>query len=57
MYDCSRHGGGHSKIVMEIGSGGLRVWLVCVFFFLMIRRPPRSTQSGSSAASGVYKRQ
>ena len=30
--------------------------LVC-FFFLMIRRPPRSTQSRSSAASDVYKRQ
>ena len=29
---------------------------VCVFF-LMIRRPPRSTQSRSSAASDVYKRQ
>ena len=28
----------------------------CVFF-LMIRRPPRSTQSRSSAASDVYKRQ
>ena len=28
----------------------------CVFF-LMIRRPPRSTQSSSSAASDVYKRQ
>ena len=28
-----------------------------VFFFLMIRRPPRSTQSRSSAASDVYKRQ
>ncbi len=27
------------------------------FFFLMIRRPPRSTQSRSSAASGVYKGQ
>ena len=26
-------------------------------FFLKIRRPPRSTQSGSSAASDVYKRQ
>ena len=25
--------------------------------FLMIRRPPRSTLSSSSAASGVYKRQ
>ena len=27
------------------------------FFVLMIRRPPRSTQSRSSAASDVYKRQ
>ena len=27
------------------------------FFFLIIRRPPRSTQSRSSAASDVYKRQ
>src|SRR5450756_3191593 len=27
------------------------------FFWLMIRRPPRSTQSRSSAASDVYKRQ
>ena len=26
-------------------------------FFLMIRRPPISTQSRSSAASDVYKRQ
>ena len=26
-------------------------------FFLMMRRAPRSTQSGSSAASDVYKRQ
>ena len=32
--------------------------VVCViFFFLMIRRPPISTQSRSSAASDVYKRQ
>ena len=33
---------------------------MCVFkivFFLMMRRPPRSTQSRSSAASDVYKRQ
>ena len=28
-----------------------------VFLFLMIRQPPRSTQSRSSAASDVYKRQ
>ena len=32
-------------------------WTFFVFFFLMIRRPPRSTQSRSSAASDVYKRQ
>ena len=31
--------------------------IFCVVFFLMIRRPPRSTQSRSSAASDVYKRQ
>ena len=31
--------------------------LYIIFFFLMIRRPPRSTQSRSSAASDVYKRQ
>eukprot|EP00831_Metopus_contortus_P008277 TRINITY_DN13183_c0_g1_i1.p3 TRINITY_DN13183_c0_g1~~TRINITY_DN13183_c0_g1_i1.p3 ORF type:complete len:111 (-),score=39.69 TRINITY_DN13183_c0_g1_i1:135-467(-) len=30
---------------------------VMFFFFLMIRRPPRSTQGVSSAASDVYKRQ
>src|SRR5678815_3937733 len=28
-----------------------------IFFFLMIRRPPRSTLDRSSAASDVYKRQ
>ena len=31
--------------------------LYAVFFFLMIRRPPRSTLDRSSAASDVYKRQ
>ena len=30
---------------------------VTLFFFLMIRRPPRSTLDRSSAASDVYKRQ
>eukprot|EP00825_Cyclidium_porcatum_P002664 TRINITY_DN11237_c0_g1_i2.p3 TRINITY_DN11237_c0_g1~~TRINITY_DN11237_c0_g1_i2.p3 ORF type:complete len:133 (-),score=29.03 TRINITY_DN11237_c0_g1_i2:636-1034(-) len=30
---------------------------VIYFFFLMIRRPPRSTHCISSAASDVYKRQ
>eukprot|EP00831_Metopus_contortus_P048740 TRINITY_DN39888_c0_g1_i1.p1 TRINITY_DN39888_c0_g1~~TRINITY_DN39888_c0_g1_i1.p1 ORF type:complete len:145 (-),score=23.99 TRINITY_DN39888_c0_g1_i1:107-541(-) len=35
------------------------IFSICcqVFFFLMIRRPPRSTQGVSSAASDVYKRQ
>ena len=36
------------------------VFIVCPlysFFFLMIRRPPRSTLDRSSAASDVYKRQ
>ena len=31
--------------------------VLLVFFFLMIRRPPRSTLDRSSAASDVYKRQ
>eukprot|EP00656_Telonema_subtile_P002180 TRINITY_DN1094_c0_g1_i1.p1 TRINITY_DN1094_c0_g1~~TRINITY_DN1094_c0_g1_i1.p1 ORF type:complete len:150 (-),score=13.55 TRINITY_DN1094_c0_g1_i1:138-587(-) len=31
--------------------------LYCVSFFLVMRRPPRSTLSSSSAASDVYKRQ
>ncbi|VTU48037.1 hypothetical protein AMBR_DPAELIID_02793 [Lacticaseibacillus rhamnosus] len=31
--------------------------IYALFFFLMIRRPPRSTQGVSSAASDVYKRQ
>ena len=30
---------------------------ISLFFFLMIRRPPRSTLDRSSAASDVYKRQ
>src|SRR5660397_27934 len=33
------------------------VFCLCCFFFLMIRRPPRSTPLYSSAASDVYKRQ
>eukprot|EP00825_Cyclidium_porcatum_P046570 TRINITY_DN7357_c0_g1_i1.p2 TRINITY_DN7357_c0_g1~~TRINITY_DN7357_c0_g1_i1.p2 ORF type:complete len:106 (+),score=23.63 TRINITY_DN7357_c0_g1_i1:56-373(+) len=32
-------------------------WRLLFFFFLMIRRPPRSTHCISSAASDVYKRQ
>ena len=35
----------------------LHVCVVVLFFFLMIRRPPRSTLDRSSAASDVYKRQ
>ena len=31
--------------------------VAATFFFLMIRRPPRSTLDRSSAASDVYKRQ
>ena len=31
--------------------------LIWLFFVLMMRRPPRSTQGRSSAASDVYKRQ
>ena len=33
------------------------VFYFVYFFFLSIPRPPRSTQSRSSAASDVYKRQ
>ena len=37
---------------------GWRLLASCImFFFLMIRRPPRSTLDRSSAASDVYKRQ
>ena len=35
----------------------MRTELFLIFFFLMIRRPPRSTLDRSSAASDVYKRQ
>ena len=31
--------------------------MMSIVFFLMIRRPPRSTLDRSSAASDVYKRQ
>src|SRR3546814_3387752 len=33
------------------------MYVVFLIFFLMIRRPPRSTPLDSSAASDVYKRQ
>ena len=34
-----------------------KLFFIFLFFFLMIRRPPRSTLDRSSAASDVYKRQ
>ena len=37
--------------------GEVRTGVIRVGFFLMIRRPPRSTQGRASAASDVYKRQ
>ena len=44
--------------VVVLWWGVVDVCVVVVFFcFSMIRRPPRSTQSRSSAASDVYKRQ
>ena len=49
-----------SVCVARVRSAGfsLSTDLLCVFlFFLMIRRPPRSTPLYSSAASDVYKRQ
>ena len=52
-----RHG--HDRIL--VGCGEVRDVVfegrVFMVFFLMRRRPPRSTQSRSSAASDVYKRQ
>ena len=36
---------------------GRRTFKTMLFVFLMLRRPPRSTQRRSSAASDVYKRQ
>ena len=39
------------------GSVASSSFLYRLFFFLMIRRPPRSTLDRSSAASDVYKRQ
>ena len=43
-----------SSVVFDSGSFAS---LLCVFFFLMIRRPQRSTLDRSSAASDVYKGQ
>ena len=44
-------------IVVTLFVSFLHCMRICVFFFLMIRRPPRSTLDRSSAASDVYKRQ
>ena len=44
--------------IYVVGNIGWIDYFFCFFvFFLIIRRPPRSTQSRSSAASDVYKRQ
>ena len=43
----------YRALVNTICDSSLRLF----FFFLMIRRPPRSTLDRSSAASDVYKRQ
>ena len=52
---------GYVEVVGQFDGGSFRVLtaqvMLVLFFFLMIRRPPRSTQSRSSAASDVYKRQ
>ena len=57
MFDCCGFGYvGYNCSVVQGWLCCLVVGCVC-FFFLMIRRPPRSTQSRSSAASDVYKRQ
>ena len=44
----------HSSLRIRFTS---HVFISFSFFFLMIRRPPRSTLDRSSAASDVYKRQ
>ena len=44
--------------MVEISVLAYVTYIVCdIVFFLMIRRPPRSTLDRSSAASDVYKRQ
>ncbi len=47
------------KIVAKRGEGrrgGIETGEAKLIFFLMIRRPQRSTQGRSSAASDVYRR-
>ena len=43
-----------AQMYLPEGLGTSKFWF---YFFLMIRRPPRSTPKPSSAASDVYKRQ
>ena len=43
--------------IVVVDDYSLVLQFVFCFFFLMIRRPPRSTLDRSSAASDVYKRQ
>src|SRR5678815_4099461 len=56
-----RRGDGAAAPLMPVSALKLPGWHllsdVLVVFFLMIRRPPRSTLDRSSAASDVYKRQ
>ena len=52
-YSKGGKSGLSSGSILALASGTLRHFT----FFLMIRRPPRSTQGVSSAASDVYKRQ
>ena len=44
-------------VLARVGVTVLSLFVVLCVFFLMIRRPPRSTLDRSSAASDVYKRQ
>ena len=46
-----------ADFINNLNLGIFKTYLVILKFVLMIRRPPRSTQSRSSAASDVYKRQ
>ena len=48
---------GYSEGARAYAGGVMVRWCDDGCFFLMIRRPPRSTQGRSSAASDVYKRQ
>ena len=50
-------GDGQGAVVVGMGGGFGAFRRARFLFFLMIRRPPRSTQSSSSAASDVYKGQ